>query len=137
MSQQEDSEVLDELFGASEADSDSNFSPADKAMDVLNEKDENNSSNSPNYFEEDDLDDDSKEHLKKSSKAKKKNEEELEDSAGVDGKLGGILKLFYHLVLVDKILEARRDFEEALSKLKGGRRKKDMDSDSVVKLHEY
>jgi hypothetical protein len=29
-------------------------------------------------------------------------------------------------------MEARRDFEEALSKLKGGRRKRDADSDSVV-----
>lgn len=33
---------------------------------------------------------------------------------------------------LEKILEARRDFEEALSKLKGGRRKRDADSDSVV-----
>ena len=36
------------------------------------------------------------------------------------------------LHFLDKILEARRDFDEALSKLKGGRRKKDADSDSVV-----
>ena len=33
---------------------------------------------------------------------------------------------------LDKILEARRDFDEAISKLKGGRRKRDADSDSVV-----
>lgn len=36
------------------------------------------------------------------------------------------------MFFLDKILEARRDFDEALSKLKGGRRKRDTDSDSVV-----
>jgi hypothetical protein len=40
--------------------------------------------------------------------------------------------LSFKFWILDKILEARRDFDEALSKLKGGRRKREADSDSVV-----
>ena len=117
MSQKDESEVLDELFGASDGEN-------EVAMEIAEEFDEENKR---------------KKGAGRSKGIKKKSSEDLneevEGSEEVDGNSIDSFELPQLIIqCLDKILEARKDFEEALSKLKGPRRKKGADSDSVVLL---
>ena len=126
MSQKDESEVLDELFGASEDEKEHRKSR--KNSEKINY--EESGSEEEEFFESE------IEEKKNIRKPKKRTDESNEESVEVDGTLICFLNFFFWFS--DKILEARKDFEEALSKLKGGRRKREADSDSVViyQIHE-
>ena len=113
----DESEVLDDIFGAASEE---------EQKEIISE----NSSQEEETYESDDDE-------KKSSNKKSPKKDSIEKDSEANGTDGIHSYLFPIIILnlfsvLDKILEARRDFEEALSKIKGGRRKRDSESDSVV-----
>lgn len=108
MSQKDESDVLEELFGGSDEENE----VAVKIEEAIEEIK-------------------TKTPIKVTRKKSLEEEEVVEE---LDGTFT-ILINFTYTCPSDKILEARRDFEEALSKLKGpNHRRKAIDSDSVVKF---
>ena len=108
----DESEVLDDVFGDS--------------------SDTENTAESSHESESEQLETD--EERDKAKKAPIKKTPADSEATGTDGNFCSSFPWirFLHNLCLDKILEARRDFEEALSKIKGGRRKRDSESDSVV-----
>lgn len=120
----DETEVLDELFGSSEIE---------KGKEVIErfEEESNEIEELESEIENERSDNESEQQTRKNKKLYL-----YENTEQIDGKITSIFSVFlFNLILyhfLDKILEARRDFEEALSKLKGSRRKIEIDSDSVV-----
>ena len=121
MSQKDESEVLEELFGASD-DENENLKLEEESEEIEELKTKTKTAAQ-------------RTKMTRKKTSEDSSEEEGGGSAEVDGNwllTAKLLKLNWNSL--DKILEARRDFEEALSKLKGPRRRKGTDSDSVVQI---